>query len=83
MPRVLGSILLIFFGSGLLAVAWQGHLAGVVRAGVAGWKPFRPNRTDNPFAFRFYLALYFCAGMTLAVWGILALFGAAPALKLR
>ena len=66
----------------LLAVAWQGYLAGVLPAGSAGWKPYRPNRSDNPFAFHFYLVLYLCAGMTLAVWGILALFGAAPALKL-
>jgi len=26
---------------------------------------------------------YLCGGMTLAVWGILALFGAAPPLELR
>ncbi len=42
----------------------------------------RPNRSDNPLAFDFFLLLYFCAGMALAVEGILALFGAAPALEL-
>ena len=83
MPRALGSIILILLGAGVLVVAWQGYLAGVLPAGSAGWKAYRPSRIDNPFAFRFYLTLYFCAGMTLAVWGILALFGAAPALKLR
>ena len=82
MPRALGSIILILLGAGVLAVAWQGYLAGVLPAGATGWRAYRPNRSDNPLAFRFFLALYFCGGMTLAVWGILALFGAAPPLKL-
>jgi amino acid transporter len=83
MPRALGSIILILLGAGVLAVAWQGYLAGVFPAGAAGWKVYRPNRSDNPFAFHFFLVFYLCGGMTLAVWGILALFGAAPPLKFR
>ncbi|HZF24957.1 MAG TPA: hypothetical protein VEZ88_01755 [Steroidobacteraceae bacterium] len=83
MPRTLGSIILILLGAGVLAVAWRGHLVGVLPAGAAGFRPYRPNRDDNPLAFRFFLAVYFCGGMALAVWGILALFGAAPALRLR
>jgi uncharacterized membrane protein YfcA len=83
MPRSLGSLLLILLGVVLLAAAWQGYRNGEVPAGSAGWRPYRPNRDDNPLAFRFYLMLYFCAGLALAVWGILALFGAAPALRMR
>jgi hypothetical protein len=82
MPRALGSVILILLGAGVLAVAWRGYLAGVIPAGAAGVKAYRPNRDENPLAFWFFLALYFCGGMALAVWGILALFGAAPALKL-
>lgn len=82
MPRILGSAILILFGTGLLAVAWQGYVTGVLPAGAAAWRAYRPRRNDDPVAFRFFLTLYFCAGMALAVWGILALFGAAPALKL-
>ncbi len=82
MPRALGSIILILLGAGVLAIAWRGYLAGVIPAGAAGLRAYRPNREDNPLAFRFFLTLYFCGGMVLAVWGILALFGAAPALKL-
>ena len=82
MPRALSSIILILLGAGILAVAWRAYLAGVVPAGAAGLRAYRPNRKDNPLAFRFFLTLYFCGGMALAVWGILALFGAAPALKL-
>lgn len=82
MPRALGSIILILFGAGVLAVAWQGHVRGILPAGSAGLRAWSPNRRDNPLAFRFFLALYVCGGMALAVWGILALFGAAPALKL-
>jgi hypothetical protein len=82
MSRALGSIILILLGAGILAVAWRGYLAGVIPAGAAGLRAYRPNRKDNPLAFRFFLTFYFCGGMALAVWGILALFGAAPALKL-
>ncbi len=82
MPRMFGSIVLILLGAGVLAVAWQGYVRGILPAGSAGWRAYRPNRQDNPLAFRFFLTLYFCGGMALAVWGILALFGAAPALKL-
>jgi amino acid transporter len=83
MPRTLGSLILIVLGAGVLAVAWQGYVAGVLPAGSAGWRAYRPNRQDNPLAFHFFLALYLCGGMALVVWGILALFGAAPALKLN
>jgi hypothetical protein len=82
MPRTFGSIVLIILGAGVLAVAWQGYVSGILPAGSAGWRAYRPNRRDSPLAFRFFLTLYFCGGMALAVWGILALFGAAPALKL-
>jgi hypothetical protein len=83
MDRVLGSLFLIGMGALLLVVAWRGHLSGELRAGTAYFRPYRPNRTDNPVAFYFFLVLYFCSGMALTVWGILALFGGAPALKWR
>lgn len=83
MPHAVGSIILLLVGCAVLAVAWRGYLAGELPAGSAGWRSYRANRSDNPFAFHFFLTLYFCVGMALAVWGILALFGAAPALELR
>ncbi|MGH8752728.1 MAG: hypothetical protein ACRET9_02320 [Burkholderiales bacterium] len=83
MERVLGSFFLIGIGALLLAVAWRGYVSGELRAGVAYFRPYRPSREDNPLGFYFYLALYFCCGMVLTVWGILALFGGAPAIKLR
>ena len=83
MERVLGSFFLIGVGALLLMVAWRGYVSGELRAGVAYFRSYRPNREDNPFAFHFYLVLYFCCGMVLTVWGILALFGGAPAIKLR
>lgn len=83
MPRTLGSLILMLFGAGVLAVAWRGYLSGVLPAGSAGPRAYRPTRLDSPAAFHFFLVLYFCAGMALEVWGILALFGAAPALQLR
>jgi hypothetical protein len=83
MAHLIGSLITLFFGAGILAVAVQGHRTGVLPAGAAGWRAYRPNRNDNPFAFRLFLLLYCSGGMVLAAWGILALFGAAPALALR
>lgn len=83
MPVWLGSLFLIGFGSGVLAVAWRGWQTGELPAGRRGFSAYRPNREDNPFAFRFFFALYICAGIALVVWGLLVLIGMAPPLKLR
>lgn len=83
MTRVLGALFLIAMGSGVLAVAWRGYREGELPAGSNFLKPYRPNRDDNPLAFRFFLTLYYCGGMALAVWGLLSLVGLAPPLKLR
>ena len=81
--QALGALLLIAMGAGVLAVAWRGHGEGELPAGSNFFRPYRPNRENNPFAFRFFLALYFCSGMALTVWGLLALVGMAPPLRLQ
>lgn len=83
MYRVLTSCALIAIGAAILVIVRHGYLSGEVPAGVAWLGPYRPNRGDNPFAFRLYLALYFASGIALIVWGILALFGAAEPIRLR
>ncbi|MEO8460711.1 MAG: hypothetical protein ABI451_09295 [Dokdonella sp.] len=83
MPGWLGTLFLIGMGSGVLAVAWRGYRIGELPAGSNFLSAFRPNRNDQPLAFHFFLALYFCAGMALVVWGLLTLIGMAPPLKLR
>ncbi|MGH7311642.1 MAG: hypothetical protein ACREJV_00585 [Candidatus Rokuibacteriota bacterium] len=80
---MLSVLFLIVTGVGVLVVARRGYVSGVLPAGTAFFRPWRPTRDDNPLAFHFFLALYFCAGMALLVWGILALFGGAPPLRLR
>lgn len=81
--RTLGALFLIAMGAGVLAVAWYGYREGELPAGSSFFRAFRPNRDDNPLAFRFFLGLYYCGGTALAVWGLLALAGLAPALELR
>jgi hypothetical protein len=81
--RFLTSLFLIAVGAGVLAVTRQGFVSGVLPAGSSLFRAFRPTRGDHPLAFHFFLALYFCGGMALLVWGILALFGGAPVLRLR
>ena len=83
MKRTLSSLFLIGMGVLLLAVARRGQVTGQLRAGVAGWRPYRPSRVDNPVGFYFYLALYYTSGMVLTVWGILALLGGAPPIRWR
>jgi hypothetical protein len=80
MPHLVGSLILLLFGAGILAVALRGYRAGVLPAGAAGLRAYRPSRSDNPFAFYLFLTLYACGGMVLAAWGTLALFGAASPL---
>ena len=72
------SLLLILLGAVLLALAWRGHVSGELRAGIHYFRPFRPTREDNPLAFYLYLLLYLGIGIGVTVWGVLALFGAAP-----
>ena len=67
----------------MLAVGWRGYREGELPAGSNFFRPYRPNRNDNPLAFHFFLALYYASGTTLAVWGLLALVGLAPPLPLR
>jgi hypothetical protein len=81
--QTLGALFLIAMGAGVLAVAWRGYQAGELPAGSNFLRPYRPNRDDDPLAFHFFLALYYCGGTALAVWGLLALVGMAPPLKLR
>jgi hypothetical protein len=83
MERVLGSLVLIGMGALLLVVAWRGQVTSELRAGRAYVRPYRPSRVANPGGFYFYLVLYYCAGMVLTVWGILALFGGAPVVRWR
>jgi hypothetical protein len=80
--RLLSSLCLIAVGVLILVIVRQGFLAGKLPAGVAYFRAYRPNRADNPIAFHFFLALYFCGGMALVVWGILALFGGASPIRL-
>ena len=72
------SLLLILLGAVLLAMAWHGHVSGELRAGLRYLRPYRPTRQDNPLAFYLYLLLYLAIGIGATVWGVLALFGAAP-----
>lgn len=80
--QVLGSLVLIALGAGVLAVAWHGHERGELPAGSSGFKPYRANRDTNPLAFGFFLALYYVSGLALVIWGLLAMFGAAPPVRL-
>jgi hypothetical protein len=81
--RALSVAFLLAAGVALLVVARRGYVSGVLRAGSAYFRPYRPTRDDNPLAFHFFLALYFCGGLALLVLGILALVGGAPPMPLR
>jgi len=83
MMRTFGALFLIAMGAGVLAIAWRGYREGELPAGSRFFEPYRPNRDDDPLAFRFFLALYYCGGTALAVWGLLALVGLAPEPKVR
>jgi hypothetical protein len=77
------TVFLIVVGVGLLAVAYRAHHVGEIRAGRAGFKPYRPTRAESPGAFYFYLTLYIGAGLALLVWGVLVIAGVARPLPLK
>jgi len=83
MPRWQAVPLLLALGCLLLVVAFRGYRSGELPAGRTWFKPYRPNRDDNPVAFHFYLAIYFCGGLALCVWGLLAMVGMAPSVRWR
>jgi hypothetical protein len=70
-------------GAAFLAMAGRGVRSGELRAGLSGFRPYRPTRTDNPLGFYFYLLLYLCVGTIWVQWGIAILAGFAPPLRWR
>lgn len=84
LPPFVSGIFLLAMGGGVLAVAWQGYSDGVLPAGSNFFRGrYMPSRARNPFAFHFFLVLYYSAGMALCVWGLMALAGMAPPLRLQ
>lgn len=84
LPQTVSGFVLLALGSGILAVAWHGYRGGALPAGSNFLRGrWMPRRTDNPIAFHCFLFLYFAGGMALAVWGLLALVGMAPPLRLQ
>jgi hypothetical protein len=77
------TVFLLVVGVGLLAVAYRAHHVGEIRAGLAGFKPYRPTRAQRPGAFYFYLTLYICGGLVLLVWGVPVIAGVARPLPLK
>lgn len=80
-PRWFAVPFLLAVGAILLRVAYRGYLTGDLPAGASYWRNFRVDRQEKPFLFRIFLALYFCAGIALCVWGLLAMVGMAPSLR--
>jgi predicted enzyme related to lactoylglutathione lyase len=78
MERVATSLFLILVGGGLLALSRGFWRDGELPAGTSAFKPYRPTRANDPFAFHFFLALYAGSDGVLLVWGLLALLGLAP-----
>jgi hypothetical protein len=83
MSRLTSAGFLLAMGAALLWMTLQGYRNGELNAGSALLGPYRPNREDNPLGFHCHLALYFCCGLGLCVWGLLALIGMAAPLKWR
>lgn len=83
MPQYLSVLVLLIFGGGILAVAWQGHCHGLLPAGSSLWGRHMVSREANFFAFYVLLVMYYAAGMALAVWGLLCLLGMAPPMSWR
>jgi len=78
----LTALLQIVIGFVLLALAYDGHRKGWIRAGSKGFRPYRPSRDDSPFMFHFYMLVYLAGGLAMIVWGVLVLIGLAAPLPI-
>ena len=74
-------VLLLAFGLGFLALAWNGWRARQSPAGSQGLPVYRPGRVDNPFASNLFLLLYMALGGWLVVYGVMLLIGAVMSLR--
>lgn len=82
MPRWLTVVFLVGVGASLLVYAYHAAQTDELRAGAdPGRGVYRPNRDESPLVFWFFLTLYFCGGLALCMWGLLALIGMAPPLR--
>lgn len=70
-------VLLLAFGLGFLAMAWNGWRGRQSPVGSNGLPVYRPGRADSPFASNLLLLLYMALGGWLVVYGLLLLIGAA------
>jgi hypothetical protein len=83
LPAPLSVLFLLACGSAFLWAALRARTTGEIRAGVAGLRPFRPRRDDNPGAFYLFQALYVVFGAWLVLYAIRIATGDAPPLPLR
>jgi hypothetical protein len=83
LPAYVAAPFLILVGVVVLWVADRSRATGWIPAGSSGFRPYRPTRDDNPFAFRFYQALYVVCGSGLVVYGLLMALGRVAPLPLR
>jgi hypothetical protein len=83
MPQWLSVVVLLGLGAALLRVAHNGWREGRVRAGNSIRGVWHAERDAHPLAFRFFVGMYYCAGMALCVWGLLVMVGMAPGMRWR
>lgn len=83
MGRIPSGVVLFAAGIIFLTVAWRGHIAGELPAGRSGFRPYRPNRVDNPAGFYFYLAFYSVVGVVWMVWSALVFLGMRAPIRWR
>lgn len=83
MQQILSVLVLLVGGALFLCAAHVGSRNGRVRAGNSFLRVHYVERDESPLAFRFCIAMYYCLGMGMCVWGLLAMVGMAPPLKWR
>ena len=83
LPVSLSTVFLVAVGVLFLWGAHRAHRTGEIRGGSAGFRAYRPQRSESPFGFYSLQLIYVLFGSWLLIRGILTAVGAVAPLPIR
>lgn len=83
LPVSVSTLFLVSIGVLFLWGAHRAHRTGEIRGGSAGFRVYRPSRSESPFGFYSLQLIYVLFGSWLVIRGILTAAGSVAPLPIR